>query len=107
VQIELLYWADCPSHPKALAQLEQLLAELGIDAPIELREVKTEEQAQAERFVGSPTVRIDGRDVVDPGDLPPALNCRVYIRRDGRYSPTPDPLDLREALEAAVAGGRS
>ncbi len=34
-------------------------------------------------------------------DEPAGLNCRVYARRDGRISPTPDPQDLRDALSAA------
>ena len=27
-----------------------------------------------------------------------ALTCRLYRRRDGRISPTPDPADVRQAL---------
>ena len=53
-------------------------------------------------FVGSPTVRVDGRDVQPPGDEPVGLTCRVYRRRDGRISPTPDPHDLAEALRSAA-----
>jgi hypothetical protein len=47
---------------------------------------------------------VDGADVVDTGraDEPIGLNCRVYHRRDGRISPTPDPDDLREALQRAA-----
>jgi hypothetical protein len=102
VQVELLFWAGCPSHPQALAQLRAAMAEHGLDpASVLVREVHDEAAAEAERFIGSPTIRIDGRDVVDPGDDPPALNCRVYRRRDGRYSPTPDPEDLRDALRAS------
>jgi len=102
MEIELLYWEGCPSHPKALADLQAVIAELGLAAEVKVREVSSEEQAARERFVGSPTIRVNGKDIVDPGDQPPALNCRVYIRRDGRYSPTPDPLDIREALERAL-----
>jgi len=102
VRIELLYWAGCPSYPRAREELEAALRELALEAEVEVREIKTEEEAVAERFVGSPTIRVNGEDVVDPGDLPPALNCRVYVHRDGRYSPLPDPLDLREALERAA-----
>jgi hypothetical protein len=102
VNVELLFWAGCPSHPEALAQLREALAELGHDPDaVTVREIADDRQAAAERFIGSPTIRIDGRDVVDPGDEPPALNCRVYRRRDGRFSPTPDPEDLRDALRAA------
>jgi hypothetical protein len=102
MQVELLFWAGCPSHPQALAQLRAAMHEAGLDpASIAVREVHDEREAAAERFIGSPTIRIDGRDVVDPGDEPPALNCRVYRLRDGRFSPTPDPEDLRAALRPA------
>ena len=102
MQVELLFWAGCPSHPRALEQLRAALAEAGRDPDaIVVREVRDEVEAAAERFIGSPTIRIDGRDIVDPGDEPPALNCRVYRLRDGRYSPTPDPEDLRDALRPA------
>ena len=36
-----------------------------------------------------------------PDEEPAGLNCRVYVRRDGRVSPTPDPEDLRDALRVA------
>ena len=62
-------------------------------------EVESDEQARAERFPGSPTIRIDGEDVLPAGDGEPySLTCRVYRLRDGRISPTPDPEDLREAV---------
>ena len=59
----------------------------------------------AQRFVGSPTIRVDGRDIQPPDDEPVGLTCRVYRLRDGRVSPTPDPADLRDALMAATKGG--
>ena len=98
--IELLYWEGCPSHPAALAELRAILHELGHDdAEVEVREVETEDEARKENFIGSPTIRVDGADVFPPppGE-PTGLNCRVYRLRDGRFSPTPDPQDLREAL---------
>lgn len=102
MQIELLYWEGCPSYPKALEQLRAQIASLGIERQeVVVREITSEAQAETERFVGSPTIRVDGADVVDPGDQPPALNCRVYRLHDGRYSPTPDPEDVRAALAAA------
>src|ERR1019366_8236358 len=66
-----------------------------------VREVKTQPEAALERFVGSPTIRIDGVDVQPPGEEPVGLTCRVYHRRDGRISPTPDPADVRDALRTA------
>lgn len=101
MDVELLFWAGCPSHPRALADLRAALAEIGADAEVALREIRTESEAAAERFPGSPTLRVGGRDLF-PTAEPPSLNCRVYHRRDGRVSPTPDPEDLREALRGML-----
>jgi hypothetical protein len=67
-----------------------------------MTEIATEEEARARAFVGSPTILVDGEDVAPPGEEPVGLNCRVYRRRDGAVSPTPDPEDLREALRRAL-----
>jgi hypothetical protein len=98
-RIELLWWDGCPSHPEALELLESVLAERGIDAAVELREVTTDDEAVRLAFPGSPTIRIDGRDV-DPAGAQsrPALNCRIYHLPDGRVSPIPSREQLEEAL---------
>jgi hypothetical protein len=105
-QVELLFWDGCPSHPKALADLRAAMADLGLDPDTVLvREVDTDQRAERERFVGSPTIRIDGEDVEPPpGDEPMGLTCRIYRLRDGRISPTPDPATLRAALSTAMTG---
>ncbi len=99
-RVEFLWWRECPSWERALADLRAAMAEAGIDPDsIELREIDTEDLASRETFVGSPTIRVDGQDIAPPGDDEPiGLNCRVYRRRDGRVSPLPDPDDVREAL---------
>jgi hypothetical protein len=110
MRVELLFWAGCPSYPKALADLREALVETGLDPDcVIVREIASEIGAQAEEFVGSPTIRINGHDVQPPGDGPAGLTCRVYRRRDGRVSPTPDPADFLAALAPtpAKAGGRS
>jgi hypothetical protein len=99
MKVELLWWEGCPSHPEALEELRRVLSEEGVDAPVELVEVESDEQARSERFPGSPTIRIDGRDAIAPPEGEPfGLTCRVYRRRDGRVSPTPDADDLRDAV---------
>jgi hypothetical protein len=73
-RVELLFWDGCPSHPRALADLRAAMAELGLDpATVLVREVDTDQRAERERFVGSPTIRIDGEDVEPPGEEPAAL----------------------------------
>jgi hypothetical protein len=100
--VELLWWEGCPSHPDALADLERILAEEGVSAQVQLVEIESDEQAASERFPGSPTIRIAGEDILPPGAGEPfTLTCRVYRRRDGRISPTPDPEDVRAAVRRA------
>jgi hypothetical protein len=104
VTIELLYWDGCPSHPQALAELREALADLGRgDEAVALRRVETEDEAARLGFAGSPTIRVDGVDPVPPPpDEPTGLTCRVYQRPNGRYSPTPDPGLLREGLARLI-----
>jgi hypothetical protein len=98
-RIELLFWEGCPSHPEARQLLDDVLAELGVDAAVEVREVRTQQEAEAERFPGSPTIRVDGADIDPTGaDGRPALNCRIYRRPDGRVSPVPSRDQIKEAL---------
>jgi hypothetical protein len=101
--IEVLYVQDCPHHPGTLALIERIRAELGLDA--ELRTTLIVDQAAAEqaRFPGSPTVRVDGRDV-EPGSEPAAeytVACRLY-RLEHRFSGQPEERWVREALLRAA-----
>jgi hypothetical protein len=100
VRIEFLYWDGCPSYPEARALLDEVLGERGLDATeVEVREVCTHDEAVELAFPGSPTIRVDGRDV-DPeaAALPPSLTCRVYRLPDGSPSPVPSRQQLEEAL---------
>ncbi|HTU97865.1 MAG TPA: hypothetical protein VMF14_18595 [Solirubrobacteraceae bacterium] len=104
--IELLWWEGCPSTERAVTDLRGALDDLGLPGEIAMREIRTDEEAQAAAFAGSPTILIDGVELMEAlgrgaDDEPAGLNCRVYVRRDGRMSPTPDPEDLREALRGA------
>jgi Domain of unknown function (DUF2703) len=101
--VELLWWDGCPSHPEALADLQRILREEGVEADVSRIEVTDDEQARRECFPGSPTIRINGEDIVAPPEAEPySLTCRVYRTRDGRVSPLPDPEDVREAVRRAA-----
>jgi hypothetical protein len=102
-RVELLWWRGCPSWDRALEELRESTRDTGLDPEtIEVREIVNEQSAEQERFVGSPTIRIDGEDVQPPAaDEPIGLTCRIYRLRDGRISPTPDPADVRDALKRA------
>jgi hypothetical protein len=99
MKIEFLFWRECPSHPEARALLDEVLAARGLDAEVEEYEVKTNEEAERLSFPGSPTIRVDGRDVDAAGaSSRPALTCRIYYLPDGRVSPVPTREQLEEAL---------
>jgi len=104
LDVELLWWEGCPSTERALAAVREALTDVGLgDVPVQMREIRTDDDALESGFVGSPTILIDGADLVPAADDEPAgLSCRVYRRRDGRISPIPDPDDLREALRRAA-----
>ena len=99
MEIEFLFWEGCPSHPEARELLDDVLRARGVDAPVRVREVKTQAEAEQLRFPGSPTIRVDGRDAdPDGATARPALTCRIYRLPDGRVSPIP----TRDQLEALI-----
>jgi hypothetical protein len=79
---------------------EALRAEgLAIIEPI-LELVATPEDAERLRFVGSPTVLVDGHDPFAGGETTFGLSCRVYQTPEGLAgSPTTE--QLRSALRPA------
>jgi hypothetical protein len=98
--IEVLYFDGCPSHERLLPTVERLASD--VRAEVTVRRVASPEEAEAERFLGSPTVRVDGADV-EPGA--PArtdfgMKCRLF-RFDGGQSPTPPEEWIRAALTRA------
>lgn len=80
VKVELLCIRDCPNGHAYLSELQALVWSAGFEDRVLLRVIESADQAAAERFLGSPTVRVDGIDV-DPtaagrGDY--AIGCRLY-----------------------------
>ena len=101
--VEVLHSEGCPNYPEALALVQRVQAELGIQA--EIRTVLIADPAAAEQagFPGSPTVRIDGRDVEPGGDAPSELTvaCRLY-RHEHHLAGQPEERWVRDALLRAA-----
>jgi len=102
-RVEILYFDGCPNHEPARALVDRLARQLGVEPEIELVQVADPEAAAMLRFLGSPTVRVDGVDV-EPGaeerrDF--AFSCRIY-RSDGGASEQPAESWVREALMEAA-----
>jgi hypothetical protein len=102
MKIQFLYFEDCPSHELALARLESALEQAGVHSPVEVIQVETDAQARELKFPGSPTIRVDGQDIIPeaPG-APYGLACRAYHLEDGRISPLPSEAMIRRGLMRA------
>ncbi len=100
MRVSFLYFEECPSHDLALERLREVMAEEGISSEVEVFKVETEDQARQLRFVGSPTIRVDGQDIDPPTEPRYALTCRVYRLDDDRISPLPSKHMVRRALRA-------
>jgi hypothetical protein len=103
-RVEILYFDGCPNYHVTRELVERVAAEFALPAQPELIEVPSGEAARTMRFLGSPTVRVDGRDV-EPGAVDRTeyvRACRVYRGAHG-FSGQPDEGWVREALAKAVS----
>jgi hypothetical protein len=99
--VKVLYTEGCPHYDALLPRLQRLVEEAGLRPDLHLVRVDNPEQARRLRFLGSPTVRVNGRDV-EPDAAARAdvgLGCRLYRGPDG-FRGTPTDAELRAALHA-------
>jgi hypothetical protein len=101
--VEVLYVKHCPNFPAALALVQRVRAELGVDAEVRTTMVIDQAAAEQARFVGSPTVRVDGRDVDPEGELAAeyTMECRLYWH-EHRLAGYPQERSVRDALLRAA-----
>lgn len=80
MKIEVLHVADCPSHPAAVERVREVLETCGVAAEIQEVLVTDLRMADQLQFSGSPTIRINGRDVAGEASEGRtfALSCRLY-----------------------------
>jgi hypothetical protein len=98
-QIEVLAFAGCPHAQPARELVARIVSELDLRASISHVDVRNLEQAEAHRFLGSPTIRVNGRDIEPGADLRTdyTLACRLYGTTKGATG-EPDERWLRDAL---------
>jgi len=102
MKIEVLYVRDCPSHRAAVELVEGILASQGLTEKVEELLVSNQRMAVDLKFPGSPTIRINGRDVApeSPVGQAFALSCRLYLGSEQLGLP-PVELVRRAVIEAA------
>jgi hypothetical protein len=102
-EVELLWFQGCANHPAARSLLAEVITELAPGTPVHDVDLTDPALAEQLRFPGSPTIRVDGRDVdpayVDPGDYTP--RCRLYRTSAGLRG-----LPERAWIEAALRSDR-
>jgi len=99
VKVELWYFEGCPGFAELLPRVRELVA---ARADVELCRVESLEEAERVRFLGSPTLRVDGEDV-EPGAggrVDYGLKCRLYRTESGQFHAPPDEW-IRRALKGA------
>ena len=97
VSVEVLYFSGCPSWKQTLEDLKFVLAEKGLKPDFKLTRILSDDDAKAQSFPGSPTIRINDRDLF-PVDHPNySLQCRVYSTSNGMVA-TPTREMLKERL---------
>lgn len=80
MKVEVLYFEGCPNHEPAVRLAREVVHELGLGAPVEEVEITSPEDAERLRFLGSPTILVDGVDV-EPGARSRTdygFSCRTY-----------------------------
>jgi len=100
VTLEVLYFDGCPSHERLLPVLRDLAGEHGL--AVSQRRIDSAADAEHARFLGSPSVRVNGVDV-EPGahqrtDF--GLKCRLY-RSPAGQSGLPPQRWIADALQQA------
>jgi hypothetical protein len=102
--VELLTTPDCPHRDAALALVRRVYGQLDGQAEIRMIQVADQPAAEQARFLGSPTIRVNGRDI-EPGaerNYEYTRGCRLY---QGEHSlrGLPEEAWLRQALQQAQA----
>lgn len=94
IQIELIYDSSCPNIEAARAVLSEALAKAGLPAHWQEWNKDWPTSPEYARNYGSPTILVNGRDVVGVEPEPDADCCRVYFDHGDKRVP---------ALEVLIA----
>ncbi|MGH2834287.1 MAG: DF family (seleno)protein [Solirubrobacteraceae bacterium] len=85
MKVEILYFEECPNYGPLLSRVHGLFDSAEIDADVITHAVESQAAAHEQRFLGSPTLRVDGRDVEPGADERSdyGLKCRLYRTAQG------------------------
>ena len=99
--IEVLHFDGCATWRAAVSDLQEVLSELGLEEEVRFVRVESLEEAERLRFLGSPTVRVNGKDVESSiASAGFGMECRLYWV-DGKPTGSPPKLWIKDAIGAA------
>ncbi len=107
-KVHVLYFEGCPNHLETVDRVSDVIAALGLRTRVEEIEVKTVEDAERLRFLGSPSVRVGDVDIEPDARASSAYGfaCRMYGAGEGVPSRGLIAAALQEDLGRAPAGNR-
>jgi len=102
MKIELLVFDGCPNSEPTEKLIRETMSELGGDVKIEVVTVMDNYDAVAKRFLGSPSVRVNGKDleIEEHASTQYSMRCRLYRTEDGQTG-APSKELLTKAIQAA------
>ncbi len=108
MEIEILTFDGCPNSEVAIARAAEAVRNAGITANVRTVEIIDAADAIARRFLGSPTIRVDGEDVEPQARARRGfgLMCRTYRDPDGNMTGAPSvELIVKAIKDSSSAGG--
>lgn len=104
-RVEILTFPGCPNGAPARELVERAIAAAAVDVDLREIDVPDAKTAQRLRFLGSPTIRVNGRDVEPGADAREDFHrgCRLYRSTSG-LGGVPDESWVDAALEDARRG---
>jgi len=123
MKIELLYILDCPWCVKTKKLIKESLSDLKLKVEVEEILIDSEKKAKKHKFLGSPTLRVNGKDIQKQVSKDECLacceklakltkkttefvkqecgrGCRIYQYK-GRKYPYPPKEMIKEAIKKA------
>jgi hypothetical protein len=97
MRLQILQVPGCPGAELLDRRLGSLLQHRP-DIEVVRQIVTTERDAKRLGMTGSPTILVDGTDLLAGPARPPSLSCRLYRDEQGRVGPAPTSAQLRQAI---------
>ena len=104
------------SLDEAISEVSQVLEATGVEVVVNKINIINEELAQANKFVSSPTIRVNGRDIqMDVkenlceacGDLcGEEVDCRVWVYQGREYTVPPKAMIIEAILKEVYGGNK-